>query len=78
ELDILQALQSGKATLNATASEFAHPIGGLIYPKARIEELYNIFETDRVAIVVDSNKLVGVVSKIDLIDYLTKNRAKAR
>ncbi|MBN8548777.1 MAG: pyridoxal-phosphate dependent enzyme [Deltaproteobacteria bacterium] len=76
EVDVLHALQSGKVTLAAPASSVAHDIGGLIYPKARIEELYRIFETDRVAIVVDANKVVGIVSKIDMIDYLSRNTGK--
>jgi len=76
ELDVLRALQSGKASLSGQAKSIAQPLGGLIYPKARIEELYRIFETDRVAIVVDSNKLVGIVSKIDLIDYISRKNGK--
>ena len=72
EVDILRALQGGEVTLDTALKEIAQPIGGLIYPKARIEELFRIFETDRVAIVVDNSKIVGVVSKIDLIDYLAK------
>lgn len=72
EIDVLHALQSGKAQLGAPASTIVQPLGGLIYPKARIEELYRIFETDRVAIVVDANAVVGIVSKIDLIDYMSR------
>jgi cystathionine beta-synthase len=76
ELDVLHALQSGNVTLSSKVQEVAQPIGGLIYPKARIEELYRIFETDRVAVVVDSNQLMGIISKIDLIEYLAKNGRK--
>lgn len=72
EVDILWALQSGKAKLDDSAKSIMHELGGLIYPKARIEELYRIFETDRVAVVVDSQQLLGIISKIDLIDYLSK------
>ena len=50
--------------------DVAQPIGGLIYPKARVEELVRIFETDQVAIVVDAEKIVGVIGKIDVIDYM--------
>ena len=78
EIDLLHALQSGKVTLDSPAKSVAHELGGLIYPKARIEELYRIFETDRVAVVVDANELVGIISKIDLIDYLSKRSAKNR
>ena len=71
EVDILRALQAGSATIASTVKAIAQPVGGLIYPKARIEELYRIFETNQVAIVIDNDKIVGVVSQIDVIEYLT-------
>jgi predicted transcriptional regulator len=37
-----------------------------------VEELFRIFETDQVAIVVDAEKIVGVIGKIDVIDYMGK------
>lgn len=76
EVDVLHALQSGKVSLSSPASAVSNEIGGLIYPKARIEELYRIFETDKVAIAVDANKIVGIISKIDVIDYLSRNTGK--
>ena len=48
--------------------------GGLIYPKARIEELFRIFETDQVGVVFDQDKIVGIVSKIDVLDYMSSSR----
>ncbi|MAY75673.1 MAG: pyridoxal-5'-phosphate-dependent protein subunit beta [Phycisphaerae bacterium] len=74
EVDVLRALHSGKASYSSPVSEVANPIGGLVYPKARIEELFPILENDRVAVVVDANKLVGVVSQIDLVDFLAKRQ----
>lgn len=75
EVDVLRGLQSGAVTMTTPAKAAAQPLGGLIYPKARIEELYRIFETGQVAIVVDSDKIVGVVSQIDVIEYMSR-RAK--
>ena len=71
EVDLLRGLQSGKITPDSPASAAAHPIGGLIYPKARIEELFRIFETDQVGVVVDNNVVVGIVSKIDVLDFMS-------
>jgi len=73
ELDILRGLQSGKVTGGSPAMEVAHEISGLIYPKARIEELYYIFEHDSVALVVDEQRVVGVISKIDLIEFMSSH-----
>lgn len=74
EVDVLRGLQSGQITASSPAKAVAHPIGGLIYPKARIEELFRIFETDQVGVVVDNGAIVGIVSKIDVLEYLTKSR----
>ena len=75
ESDILKRMESGSLDLDAPATTAASPIAGLIYPKARLEELFHIFATDHVAIVVDASNVVGVISKIDLIEYLDrKNR----
>ncbi|MBL8875176.1 MAG: pyridoxal-phosphate dependent enzyme [Phycisphaerae bacterium] len=72
EVDILRGLQEGNAQMSSPVKTVAQRIGGLIYPKARIEELYRIFETNQVAIVVDNEKIVGVVSQIDVIDFMSK------
>ncbi len=70
ESDILARLEKGTLDLNAPAMSVSSPIAGLIYPKARIEELFHIFKTDHVAVVIDASKVVGILSKIDLIEYL--------
>lgn len=75
ESDILRAVSSGEAALEAPARDVASPIAGLIYPKARLEELFHIFETDHVGVVIDGNEVCGVISRIDLIDFLAKRSA---
>jgi cystathionine beta-synthase len=70
ESDILAKMQKAGLDLDAPARSASSPIAGLIYPKARIEELFHIFATDHVAVVVDASKVVGIISKIDLIEYL--------
>src|SRR5262245_2200726 len=72
EVDVLRGLQSGDVTTTSPARGVANPIGGLIYPKARIEELFRIFETDQVGVVVDNGKIVGIVSKIDVLDFMSR------
>lgn len=72
EVDVLRGLQSGEISATSPAQKVSHPIGGLIYPKARIEELFRIFETDQVGVVVDNAKIVGIVSKVDVLEYMTK------
>ncbi len=71
EVDVLRGLHSGKVDTHAPAKTIAHPIGGLIYPKARIEELFRIFETDQVGVVVDSGHVLGIISKIDVLEFMS-------
>ena len=75
EVDILRSLQDGSATSETKIGTIAHELGGVLHPKARVEELYGIFETDHVAIVIDGNTIIGVVSQIDLIEHLAKLNA---
>ncbi|MBX3364780.1 MAG: pyridoxal-phosphate dependent enzyme [Phycisphaeraceae bacterium] len=72
EIDVLRGLQSGKISSQSPIRAVANPIGGLVYPKARVEELYPIFNQDKVAVVVDASKLVGIIAQIDLIEYLSR------
>ncbi|MCA9279292.1 MAG: pyridoxal-phosphate dependent enzyme [Phycisphaeraceae bacterium] len=72
EIDILRGLQSGTIGNDSAVKGVMHQLGGMVYPKAVIEELSPIFEKDQIAVVVDSGKVVGVVSQIDLIEYLAK------
>jgi len=75
EVDVLRGLQTGAhgvVTTDSPARSISHPIGGLIYPKARIEELFRIFETDQVGVVIDNNVIVGIISKVDVLDFMTR------
>lgn len=71
EIDLLRGLHTKKVRGDSPVSAIASPIGGLVYPKARVEELFHILESDHTAMVVDASKLVGVISKIDLVEYLS-------
>jgi cystathionine beta-synthase len=73
EVDILRALQSGSASADTQARSIANPLGGLLHPKARVEELYGVFGADQVALVYESNTILGVISQIDLIEHLSKH-----
>ncbi|MFN0131158.1 MAG: pyridoxal-phosphate dependent enzyme [Phycisphaerales bacterium] len=72
EVDVLRGMQAGNVAANSPAKAVSHPIGGLIYPKARIEELFRIFETDQVGVVVDAGKIIGIVSKVDVLEHMAR------
>ena len=55
------------------------PIGPLlesdyatVSPRTSIENLQGLLNDARMAVVTDEDKIVGVVTKIDLIDYLAR------
>ncbi len=72
ELDLLRGLHTGAISGGSKVADASAPIAGLVYPKAHIEELFHILETDHTAIVVDATRIVGVISKIDLVEHLAK------
>lgn len=74
EVDVLRGLQRGEISTSSPIKGIEAPIGGLLHPKARVEELYGIFGADQAAIVIDNNKVVGVLSQIDLIEYLASKQ----
>ncbi len=74
EMDVLRGLHDGAITPSSPVSQIATELGGVIFPKARVEELYRIFATDQVAVVVDGGKAVGVLSQIDLIEFISSKR----
>jgi cystathionine beta-synthase len=72
EVDLLRHLVSGSGTLDS-------PIGGLVEsdyatvtPETKIELLQQVLGDAKLAIVVDNEAVVGLVTKIDLIDFLAK------
>jgi cystathionine beta-synthase len=72
EVDVLRGLNDGRVTPASSVRAISSSIGGLIYPKARVEELFRIFETDQVGVVVDNNQIVGIISKVDVLQFMTR------
>jgi len=78
ELDILRAVAGGEYSLQDSAREIARPLQGQIEPTQTLDHVQRIFEDNNVAIVVDAGEIVGVVNKIDLLEFFTrKNRQTA-
>ena len=74
EVDILRGLQAGTATGDSAIKGIEKPIGGLVYPHARVEELFAIFGADQAAVVIDEGKVRAVLTQIDLIEYLAAKK----
>jgi len=73
ELDILRAVAGGEHSLQDSAREIARPLQGQVEPSQTLDHVQQVFEDNNVAIVVDSGTIVGVVNKIDLLEFFTRN-----
>ena len=74
EIDLLGAIVDGKASRDDRVESLIKPLEGIIHPDASIEQLRQIFAQDNVAVVVTGGKVVGIITKIDLIDYLSRRQ----
>jgi cystathionine beta-synthase len=72
EVDLLDALFEGRADRADRVEGLATPLQGVITPEADIEALRAILAADNVAVVVQGGKVNGIITKIDLIDYLSR------
>ncbi len=72
ELDILRAIAGGEYTLENRAQDVARPLEGQIRPSQTLAQVQKIFEDNNVAVVVDEGQILGIINKIDLLEFLTK------
>src|SRR5271165_2945673 len=75
EVDVLRALVSGGKTLDTPISEVVEDDYATVTPNTKLELLQGVLADAKVAIVEDRDEIVGIVTKIDLIDFLAKNKA---
>jgi cystathionine beta-synthase len=72
EVDVLRALVSGGKTLDSSIVEVVEDDYATVTPNTKIELLQGVLADAKVAIVEDGDEVVGIVTKIDLIDFLAK------
>ncbi len=72
EVDLLRHLVSGKKTLDSPVGDLAEGDYATVTPDTKIELLQNALSDAKVAMVTEGEELVGIVAKIDLIDFLAK------
>ena len=77
ELDILRAVAGGEHSLEDVARDIARPLEGQVEPSQTLDQIQQIFEENNVAIVVDDGRVVGVVNKIDLLEFYTQKNKEA-
>ncbi len=70
EVDLLRHLLQGSGTLDNTIADLVESDYATVTPSTKVELLKGVFNDAKIAIVMDRDNVVGVVTKIDLIDYL--------
>ena len=72
EYDLLNALVSKKQGFHDPIDSLIAPLQGVVSPEATLNRLRDVFAQDNVAVVKEHEQVVGIVTKIDLIEYLAE------
>jgi cystathionine beta-synthase len=75
EVDLLRALLSGSATLDSPIAALVESEYASVTPNTKVELLQAVLAEAKVAIVEDADDVVGVITRIDLIDFFAKRSA---
>jgi cystathionine beta-synthase len=70
EIDILQGLVSGKCTAKDKVIDVAKPLEGQVGLDDPLTKVQSVFDAHNVAVVVDKNNVTGIISKIDVVQFL--------
>jgi len=72
EVDVLRHLLAGKVTQDSSIADIIESDYATVTPATKVELLKGVLGDAKLAVVMDGDSVVGVVTKIDLIDYLTR------
>jgi cystathionine beta-synthase len=70
EYDLLNFLIEGKHRLSEVVDPLVQPLQGVVTPDTPVGRLRDIFNDDNVAVVKEGERVTGILTKIDLIDFL--------
>jgi cystathionine beta-synthase len=73
EYDVLNFLIEGKHRLNEVVEPLVQPLQGVVGLETPIAKLRDIFNDDNVAVVKEGDRVTGILTKIDLIEFLGQN-----
>jgi cystathionine beta-synthase len=77
EVDLLRHLVQGNGTLSSTVTELVESDYATVTPSTKVELLVGVLNDAKIAIVTDGDQVLGVISKIDLIDFLAHRATPA-
>ncbi|MFL5299632.1 MAG: pyridoxal-phosphate dependent enzyme [Anaeromyxobacteraceae bacterium] len=70
EYDLLNFLIEGKHRLSEVVEPLVQPLQGVVGLDTPVARLRDIFNDDNVAVVKDGEKVIAILTKIDLIEFL--------
>ena len=70
EVDLLHALLEERAKPGDPIDALVAPLQGAVSPDSPLSKLADIFGDDNVAVVKEGSRLLGIVTKIDYIEFL--------
>ena len=72
EVDLLQSLISGTCTSDDLAIKTAKPLQGLVSLDDPLTQVQRVFDEENVAVAVQDEHIIGVISKIDVVEFLAE------
>jgi cystathionine beta-synthase len=75
EIDLLNYLLKHPGSMDVPVDELVEADYATVTPQTKIKLLKNIFNDAKLVCVLERDDLVGVITKIDLIEYLASKRA---
>jgi cystathionine beta-synthase len=76
EVDLLRHLVTGAGTLDSSIAGLIESDYATVTPETKIELVQQVLSDAKMAIVTENEGVVGIITKIDLIDFLTKRPPK--
>jgi cystathionine beta-synthase len=77
EVDLLRHLVQGSGTFDSTVADLVESDYATVTPATKVELLKGVLNDAKIAIVTDREQVIGVISKIDLIDFLAQRAVPA-
>jgi cystathionine beta-synthase len=74
EVELLRYLATGEHSLDSTVGSLVESDYASVSPDTKIELVQGLLADARMAVVLDGDNLIGVITKIDLIEYLARKR----
>ena len=75
EVDLLNALLGREIRAEDPVDKLVAPLQGQVSPQTPVGRLRDIFAEDNVAVVMEEGRVTSIITKIDLIEFLTRTGA---